>query len=56
MAFAQVPSCPLVLWDYAGALQMIGRHIEALDLYARIVTLGVDGIASEECRTRSQSR
>jgi tetratricopeptide (TPR) repeat protein len=48
-AFAEVPSCPLVLWDYAGALQMLGRHNEALDLYARIVTRGVNSIANGEC-------
>ena len=48
-AFAEGPSCPLVLWDYAGALQMLGRHNEALDLYARIVTRGVDRIANGEC-------
>ena len=39
-AFAAAPSCPLVLWDYAGVLQMLGRHDESLDLYARIVTRG----------------
>jgi len=39
-AFAEAPSCPLVLWDYAGVLQMLGRHDESLDLYARIVTRG----------------
>jgi len=49
MAFDEAPSCPLVLWDYAGALQMLGRHPEALDLYARIVTRGVNRIASGEC-------
>lgn len=48
-AFAQVPTCPLVLWDYAGALQMLGRHSEALDLYARIVRRGVYRIATGEC-------
>lgn len=48
-AFDEAPSCPLVLWDYAGALQMLGRHHEALDLYARIVTRGVNRIASGEC-------
>jgi len=48
-AFAEVASCPLVLWDYAGALQMLGRHYEALDLYARIVTRGVNPIANGEC-------
>ena len=48
-AFAGGAPCPLVLWDYAGALQMLGRHNEALDLYARIVTRGVDRIANGEC-------
>lgn len=48
-AFAQVPTCPLVLWDYAGVLQMLGRHGEALDLYSRIVIRGVDRIATGEC-------
>jgi tetratricopeptide (TPR) repeat protein len=48
-AFAEAPACPLVLWDYAGALQMLGRHHEALDLYARIVTRGVKRIATGEC-------
>ena len=48
-AFEDTPSCPLVLWDYAGALQMLGRHYEALDLYARIVTRGVSRIANGEC-------
>jgi len=48
-SFAEVPSFPLVLWDYAGALQMLGRHNEALDLYARVVTRGVDRIANGEC-------
>ena len=48
-AFAEAPWCPLVLWDYAGALQALGRHHEALDLYARIVTRGVDRIATGDC-------
>ena len=48
-SFVEAPSCPLVLWDYAGALQMLGRHHEALDLYARIVNSGVDRIAAGEC-------
>jgi tetratricopeptide (TPR) repeat protein len=48
-AFEQVPSCPLVLWDYAGALQILGRHAEALDLYARLVTRGVKRLAVGDC-------
>jgi hypothetical protein len=38
-----------VLWDYAGVLQALGRHEDALDLYARIVTRGIDRIANGEC-------
>ena len=48
-AFKEVPSCPLVLWDYAGVLQRLGRHNEALDLYARIVTRGINRLANGEC-------
>jgi hypothetical protein len=48
-AFALAPSCPLVLWDYAGALQMLGRHSEALDLYARIVTRDISELAYGDC-------
>jgi hypothetical protein len=43
------PACPLVLWDYAGALQMVGRHSEALELYARILTRDISDLASAEC-------
>jgi hypothetical protein len=35
--------------DYGGALQMLGRHAEALDLYGRLVTRGVARLATEEC-------
>ena len=48
-AFRLAPECPLVLWDHAGHLQALGRHREALNLYARIVSLGVDGLMASEC-------
>ena len=48
-AFEMAPECPLVLWDYAGDLQMLNRHGEALDLYARLVTQGVEGLVKNEC-------
>jgi tetratricopeptide (TPR) repeat protein len=54
-AFALAPSCPLVLWDYAGALQMLGRHSEALDLYARIVTRDISELADGDCGEASLS-
>jgi tetratricopeptide (TPR) repeat protein len=40
-AFAEAPECPLVLWDYAGALQMLDR-----DLRRSIFTLGWSLVAS----------
>ena len=43
------PTCPLALWDYAGALQMLGRHREALDVYRRLSRRGAKRIASGPC-------
>jgi tetratricopeptide (TPR) repeat protein len=48
-ALAIQPRCPLALWDYAGDLQMLGRHREALDVYRRIVRRGATRIATGEC-------
>ena len=48
-ALARAPLCPLALWDHAGALQMLGRHREALRLYTTLVRRGVDSIAHGEC-------
>jgi hypothetical protein len=43
------PCCPLVLWDNAGSLQMLGRHEEALELYSHLVSQGVNRIARGRC-------
>lgn len=48
-ALALAPECPLVLWDYAGALEMLDRPEEALQIYQRLVDRGVDSIAYGEC-------
>jgi tetratricopeptide (TPR) repeat protein len=48
-ALRLAPKCPLALWDYAGALQMLGRHREALSVYRRLVRRGVEAIANGEC-------
>lgn len=48
-ALALAPHCPLVLWDRAGTLQMLGRHAEALQLYRRLVRRGVSRIARGAC-------
>lgn len=48
-ALARAPNCPLVLWDYAGTLDQLGRHREALRVYARLVRRGVESLAEGEC-------
>jgi tetratricopeptide (TPR) repeat protein len=42
-------NCPLVLWDYAGTLDMLGRNKEAIAIYRKLVKRGVDKIAHGEC-------
>lgn len=39
-ALALAPKCRLVLWDYAGALQMIDRHEQAIAVYADLIKRG----------------
>jgi tetratricopeptide (TPR) repeat protein len=43
------PTCPLVLWDYAGTLQMLGRHRETLDVHRRLSRRGIKRIAFGAC-------
>ncbi len=48
-AYALQPNCPLVLWDYAGALEMLERFENAVDLYRRLVERGLNSIAYKPC-------
>jgi tetratricopeptide (TPR) repeat protein len=48
-AFALAPDCPLVLWDYAGALEMLDRTQEAIALYQRIIERGIESLAFGQC-------
>ncbi len=48
-ALALAPYCPLVHWDYGGALDMLGRHSEAVSVFQRLIKREVDGIAHGEC-------
>ena len=48
-AFPLEPNCPLVLWDFAGSLQMLNRHHEAVDLYRRLTRKGPKRIANGPC-------
>jgi tetratricopeptide (TPR) repeat protein len=43
------PNCPLVLWDLAGALQMLGRHKEAILAYKDLVQRGPEALGQDEC-------
>ena len=44
-----MPNCPLALWDYAGALEMLDQTEEALSMYRRLVRRGVSAIAHGTC-------
>jgi tetratricopeptide (TPR) repeat protein len=48
-ALALAPRCPLVLWDHAGTLDMLGRCREAISIFRRLIKRGVDSIAHGEC-------
>ena len=48
-ALAEAPDCPLVLWDYAGSLQMLGRGQDALKIYRRLIRRGISEIAFDDC-------
>lgn len=48
-ALKLAPECPLVLWDYAGSLDMIGKHKEAIAIWKKLLKRGVARIASGEC-------
>ena len=48
-AVSLAPSCPLVLWDYAGDLDMLERTDEAVRVYRRLINRGVERIAVERC-------
>lgn len=43
------PDCPLVLWDYAGTLDALGRSQEAIDVYMELIGRGPDEVGREEC-------
>lgn len=48
-ALVEAPRCPLVWWDYAGTLQMLGQYRDAMKVYRRLIQRGVSGIAFGDC-------
>ena len=43
------PRCPLVLWDYASTLDMLGREKQAIKIWRDLLKRGVRRIAYGEC-------
>lgn len=48
-ARALAPDCPLVLWGYAGALEMLDRPQEAIVVYEEIIGRGIQALATDPC-------
>ena len=48
-ALAEVPSCPLALWDYAGSLEMLDQPEAALKVHLLLVGRGIQQIAFGDC-------
>ena len=48
-AVEMAPHCPMVLWDYAGALEQTGHEREAIRIWKRLLRRGVERIASGPC-------
>ncbi len=48
-ALQLAPHCPLVLWDYAGALHMLDQTEQARLVYRRLLRRGVEHIAYGQC-------
>jgi tetratricopeptide (TPR) repeat protein len=43
------PECPLVLWDYAGTLDMLGRERDALSVHCDLLRRSSTNLAENEC-------
>ena len=43
------PKCPMVLWDYAGALDMLGEDAQARNIWKGLIKRGAANVASGEC-------
>ena len=48
-ALRMAPHCPLVLWDYAGTLDMLGDRKSAIAVWRRLIKRGVRGLSRDEC-------
>jgi tetratricopeptide (TPR) repeat protein len=46
-AFRLMPKCPLVLWDYAGTLDALGKSRQALKIYGKLIEQGPHCVGEE---------
>ena len=49
-ALQLAPSCPLVIWDVAGALDMLGQFDSAIEYYKQLTVQGITGLSEGEHR------
>ncbi len=43
------PRCPLVLWEVAGSLEMLGHYRDASAIYRRLIRRGCEAVAFGDC-------
>jgi tetratricopeptide (TPR) repeat protein len=48
-AYERSPSCPLVLWDYAGTLDALGDSREAFRIYWTLLDKEPAGVSAHDC-------
>src|SRR5208337_2076743 len=48
-ALLEAPYCPLVIWGYAGTLDMLGRYNESISLYRYLLSWGEEQLAYGDC-------
>jgi tetratricopeptide (TPR) repeat protein len=48
-AMKLAPHCPMVLWDYAGTLDMLCREKKAITIWKNLLRRGANGVAFGEC-------
>ncbi len=43
------PDCPLSLWDYAGALEMMGEIKKAIAVWEKLFLMDIEKLANDNC-------
>lgn len=48
-AYKLAPNCPLVIWHYGCTLSMLGKKRQAIIKWKKLIKIGIEKIAYEEC-------